>query len=86
MRIALALFATSFAFVLGSPLVDISPNTQQLLLGSKDSLDQAEQCQPEGSLCDWPAGSRGPCCPPFLCVPLSVVKTPYLVCADVNRH
>ncbi|KAF8122567.1 hypothetical protein EV363DRAFT_1359733 [Boletus edulis] len=82
MRLALALVITSlFAFVLGSPLTDISPNTQQLLLSSNDNTNQ---CQPEGTLCDYPAGTRGLCCAPLLCVPLSTHKSPYSICANLR--
>lgn len=83
MRLAVtALFATSlFTFVIGSPLFDMSPNVAQLMLGSHDSVDPPDQCKPEGTLCDWPAGSRGPCCEPLLCVPLSAHRSPYLICA-----
>lgn len=83
MRLALAVFFASplIALVVGSPLVDTSPNMKQLILSSQDTIDLPGQCQPEGSLCDWPAGSRGPCCPPLLCVPLTTENLPYLVCA-----
>ncbi|KAF8415474.1 hypothetical protein L210DRAFT_3586091, partial [Boletus edulis BED1] len=77
MRLALALVITPlFAFVL-------APNTQQLLLGSlDDNTNQLEQCQTEGTLCNYPTGTRGPCCAPLLCVPLSTQKSPYSICAD----
>ncbi|KAG9311804.1 hypothetical protein JVU11DRAFT_8051 [Chiua virens] len=82
MRLALALYANSlFASVLSSPLVDVSTNTKQLLLTSHDSMGLPGMCKPRGALCDWPPGTRGPCCSPFLCVSLTTDETPYLVCA-----
>ncbi|KAI9568058.1 hypothetical protein HD554DRAFT_2102688, partial [Boletus coccyginus] len=66
MRHTLALVVTSLlAFVVGSPLADISPNAQQLMLSSPDRYPP-EQCKPEGALCDWPAGTTGHCCAPLL--------------------
>ncbi|KAH0834744.1 hypothetical protein J3R83DRAFT_10322, partial [Lanmaoa asiatica] len=79
MHLALAFFAASlFSFVVGSPLANMSPNTEQLILGNPD---EPSHCQASGTICDWPIGTRGPCCPPMLCVPLSTQRTPYLVCA-----
>ncbi|KAN0085762.1 hypothetical protein V8E55_006896 [Tylopilus felleus] len=69
--------ASLFILATSSPLRDMSLETAQLALG--DSMSgHPKQCQGYGTLCDWPAGSRGPCCPPLLCTPLSMHKTPYL--------
>ncbi|KAG8216384.1 hypothetical protein J3R82DRAFT_6485, partial [Butyriboletus roseoflavus] len=77
MRLTLAFSAASLiAFVVCIPLADMSPNTEQVTLGNADT-----QCQKFGTICDWPAGTRGPCCAPLLCVPWSAQNTPYLVCA-----
>ncbi|KAI9568057.1 hypothetical protein HD554DRAFT_2102686 [Boletus coccyginus] len=71
--------ASLFTLVASSPLRDISLQTSQLTSGSTGA--QLQECQGYGTICDWPIGTKGPCCPPLLCVPLSMHDTPYLVCA-----
>jgi len=85
MRFFTTLFVASVAaLVASSPVTDTSSSnivldTQQMLLGG--SGDEDGPCQPYGSLCDWPAGSRGPCCAPLLCRPITIHPSPYLVCS-----
>ncbi|KAI5985729.1 hypothetical protein EDD15DRAFT_2300902 [Pisolithus albus] len=83
MRFLSVLYLASFAaLVMASPVMDTGSSSllsEQTLLGGGDEYD--DECQPYGSLCDWPARSRGPCCPPYLCRPLTIQKTAYLVCA-----
>ncbi|KAI5984564.1 hypothetical protein EDC04DRAFT_2833262 [Pisolithus marmoratus] len=80
MRLLSMLYLASIAaLVAASPVIDKSVLSQQTLLGG--DVDPNEECSPYGSLCDWPAGSRGPCCPPYLCTPMTIQRTAYLVCA-----
>ncbi|KAI6158255.1 hypothetical protein BKA82DRAFT_10847 [Pisolithus tinctorius] len=71
-------FASVAALVAASPVIDTGSNSilsEQTLLGGDDD----EGCSGYGSLCDWPAGTRGPCCYPYLCKPLTMQKSAYLV-------
>ena len=83
MRFLAVLFATSLAaLVASSPVIDtgsrsIVLNTQQELFGGDDE----KECQPYGTLCDWPSGARGPCCAPLLCRPITMPASPYKVCS-----
>ncbi|KAI5996516.1 hypothetical protein F5J12DRAFT_785462 [Pisolithus orientalis] len=68
-------FASVAALVVASPVIDTGSNSllsEQTLLGDDDD----EGCSGYGSLCDWPAGTRGPCCYPYLCRPLTMQNPP----------
>ncbi|KIJ61459.1 hypothetical protein HYDPIDRAFT_115934 [Hydnomerulius pinastri MD-312] len=76
-RSIISLFAASlFALVASSPLGDTNANQLTLVVPN-----QGDQCSTKGTLCDWPAGSRGPCCVGLLCIPMTTDPTPYSVCA-----
>ncbi|KAI6104283.1 hypothetical protein F5141DRAFT_1128595 [Pisolithus sp. B1] len=83
MRFLSVLYLASVAaLVAASPVMDTGSSSllnEQTLLG--DGGEPAEECQAYGTLCDWPAGSRGPCCAPYLCRPMTMQTSVYLVCA-----
>ncbi|KAI5982782.1 hypothetical protein EDD15DRAFT_2319828 [Pisolithus albus] len=83
MRFLSVLYLASLAvLVAASPVMDTGSSSllnEQTLLGDGD--EPGDECQAYGTLCDWPAGSRGPCCPPYLCRPMTIQKTAYFVCA-----
>ncbi|KAL4068568.1 hypothetical protein V8B97DRAFT_847570 [Scleroderma yunnanense] len=87
MRFLITLFAATLAvLVASSPVVDTGSSsvvldTHQVLLGGGNDDEPTGPCQQYGTLCDWPAGSRGPCCEPLLCRPLTILNSPYSVCS-----
>ncbi|KAI6115136.1 hypothetical protein EDD16DRAFT_1551099 [Pisolithus croceorrhizus] len=83
MRFLSVLYLASVAaIVAASPVMDTGSSSllnEQALLG--EGGEPADECQPYGTLCDWPAGSRGPCCAPYLCMPMTTQMSAYLVCS-----